>query len=183
MKEKEADGSADDCGHEHKLNYEVDEILHPATMVDLSISCKKLVNLDTFSETDPYCIVYIREDEKSSWKTIGQTETIMNNLNPDFSTQISVSYYFEKRQHIKFEVWNFDTEGKSELVGCLETEMGKIMAGKSAFKGDLDLPDGSSKKRGKIFVRATSEGDCNDEIHAEISAKLVSIKPFFSCGY
>lgn len=32
-------------------------------------------------------------------------------------------------------------------------------------------------------MKATSEGDCNDEIHAEISAKLVSIKPFWSCYY
>jgi hypothetical protein len=35
---------------------------------------------------------------------IGQTETVQDNPNADFATPISVAYYFEELQTLKFDV-------------------------------------------------------------------------------
>ena len=50
--------------------------------VNLFVSGRKLKNLDYFSKSDPRCILF--EQKGNSWQKIGQTEIIMNNLNPDF---------------------------------------------------------------------------------------------------
>jgi hypothetical protein len=39
----------------------------------------------------------------------GKTETIMNNLNPDFTKIFTIDYFFEKEQYIKIEVYDYDS--------------------------------------------------------------------------
>ena len=68
-------------------------------MVTLYLSCKNLINLDYGSETDPVIRVYIREDHggqscDEDWILLGETERLMNTLNPQFSTPIKVNYFF-----------------------------------------------------------------------------------------
>ena len=60
--------------------------------IELSISCKKLRNMDILSRSDPVCFLYnyamaadlsptdIADD--SAWSLVGRTEMIDNNLNP-----------------------------------------------------------------------------------------------------
>ena len=62
--------------------------------VELFISGRKLKDLDTFSKSDPQCRLY--EWKNNQWMKIAQTETIMNNLNPDFKTSFTCAYFFEK---------------------------------------------------------------------------------------
>ena len=50
--------------------------------VNLFVSGRKLKDLDTFSKSDPRCILY--EKRNNNWVKVGQTEQIMNTLNPDF---------------------------------------------------------------------------------------------------
>ena len=64
----------------------------------LYISCNKLLNKDTFSCSDPFCKMYIREEKKPlpPWSLVGDTETIHDSLDPTFATPFTVKYYFEK---------------------------------------------------------------------------------------
>ncbi len=62
--------------------------------ITLYISARNLKNLDVFTKSDPRCEV--QEFVNNKWVVIGKTETINNNLNPDFKTSITMSYYFEK---------------------------------------------------------------------------------------
>ena len=32
----------------------------------------------------------------NNWKLLGKTETMKNNLNPDFTKEFNINYYFEK---------------------------------------------------------------------------------------
>ena len=50
--------------------------------VNLFVSGRKLKNLDTFSKSDPKCLLFEQLDGK--WNKIGETETVKNSLNPDF---------------------------------------------------------------------------------------------------
>ena len=83
--------------------------------------------------TDPFCKMWIRENKTPlpPWTAVGATETIMDSLNPDFTTPIVMNYYFERKQHLKFEI--YDQDGKNQEEGAqgvckLETTMATILA-------------------------------------------------------
>jgi hypothetical protein len=71
--------------------------------------------LDFFSKSDPICIV--AEMREGKWCEVGRTEQILNNLNPNFETLISLQYFFEKEQNLKFTMIDEDGHGKSDLIG------------------------------------------------------------------
>ena len=62
----------------------------------LTFSGENFDKLDLMSKSDPYVIVYQRFSRGDKWEEVGRTETIQNNSSPDFTTTISVVYYFEK---------------------------------------------------------------------------------------
>ena len=52
-------------------------------------------------------------------------------MNTDFTSSIKLDYFFEKKQFIKFSVFDVDgKEHKLELIGESETIVSKIMADK-----------------------------------------------------
>ena len=63
--------------------------------VNLYISGRELKDLDTFSKSDPVCRLY--EKRNGQWISVGQTERINDNLNPNFEQAITVPYFFEKK--------------------------------------------------------------------------------------
>ena len=62
--------------------------------VELSFSCTKLLDLDTFSKSDPFAVLYRATNEgyKKSWSKVGRTEVIYDNLNP--KVRINVGMIF-----------------------------------------------------------------------------------------
>jgi hypothetical protein len=86
--------------------------------VELSISGRKLRDLDVFSKSDPQCMVY--EMVNTQWALIGKTEQIINNLNPDFKTRIVMNYFFERAQNLKFVLIDGDgSKDDYETIGEL----------------------------------------------------------------
>lgn len=83
--------------------------------VELGISGRKLKDLDTFSKSDPQCMVY--EMVNNNWVLKGKTEQIMNNLNPDFKTRLTMNYFFEKSQQLKFVMIDGDGAGSYDTIG------------------------------------------------------------------
>ena len=51
------------------------------SLVELSFKCNNLPNLDRFSQTDAFIVLYV-EEHKDAWKKKGRTEIIFNDLNP-----------------------------------------------------------------------------------------------------
>ncbi len=64
--------------------------------IQISISCRNLVDLDIVTVSDPVVHVYIKNSLASNYFLIGKTEQIDNNLNPDFTTTFNIDFYFEK---------------------------------------------------------------------------------------
>ena len=83
--------------------------------VELFISARKLRDLDVFSKSDPQCRIY--EMIGSEWVLRGQTERMMNNLNPDFQTSVVLNYFFEKQQQLRFEMVDSDGHHSFDLIG------------------------------------------------------------------
>ena len=100
--------------------------LELVTKVQLHVSCHNVADMDVFSKSDPFVVVYTKNRQQWSngatgslyqqhrtnngWVEVGRTETIWNNLNPDFVNSFHLDYYFEEIQPLKFEVYDNDAE-------------------------------------------------------------------------
>uniref|UniRef100_A0A3B4C1G0 C2 domain-containing protein n=1 Tax=Pygocentrus nattereri TaxID=42514 RepID=A0A3B4C1G0_PYGNA len=63
----------------------------PATKVEITVSCRNLLDKDTFSKSDPSEYYFF------------QTEVIDNTLNPDFVRKFILDYFFEEKQNLRFD--------------------------------------------------------------------------------
>ena len=95
-----AEDAAKSCHHGTPCN----------SMVELMISCRDLVNMDVFSKSDPFVVAYLltRRNTSLEWKEIGRTETLMDNLNPDFKKSFLLDFTPDEKQLLKFEVYDLD---------------------------------------------------------------------------
>lgn len=127
----------------------------PATTVQLFISCRKLKNLDLMSKSDPFCEVFMKNDSRSQWLKVGQTDTVNNSLNPDFAVPITINYYFEKNQEIRFEVYDDDGSSREEQ-GKVTCKVGSLVGAKNqTYVADL-LDKSGRGDRGQIIVKSDS---------------------------
>uniref|UniRef100_A0A8C1PP26 Copine Vb n=1 Tax=Cyprinus carpio TaxID=7962 RepID=A0A8C1PP26_CYPCA len=96
----------------------------PATKVEITVSCRNLLDRDTFSKSDPR--------EYSQWKMklsfFGRTEVIDNTLNPDFVRKYILDYFFEEKQNLRFDFRLEKPLGSNEdgtFTICHKTEVVK----------------------------------------------------------
>ena len=59
------------------------------TKVELSFSCTDLLDMDVFSKSDPFIVLYTNtgytSQSNAGWIKLGRTEVIYDNLNPKVS--------------------------------------------------------------------------------------------------
>ena len=66
----------------------------PSTSVELSLSCDNLKDLDLISKSDPFCVVYYKDNSKQSqFMEVGRTETIDDNLSPVWQNMWIVTWH------------------------------------------------------------------------------------------
>uniref|UniRef100_A0A3B5MKU2 Uncharacterized protein n=1 Tax=Xiphophorus couchianus TaxID=32473 RepID=A0A3B5MKU2_9TELE len=109
----------------------------PATKVEITVSCRNLLDMDTFSKSDP-----------SKRHDFGRTEVIDNTLNPDFVRKFMLDYFFEERQNLRFDL--YDVDSKSANL-------------QKHVSPSLDLPFShciQGKKCGTIIVKAEELNNC-----------------------
>ncbi|KAF6031304.1 CPNE9 [Bugula neritina] len=114
----------------------------PSSKVELTISCRNLIDADIFSKSDPMCVVFTKQFASDRWRELGRTETIWDNLNPDFVKKFELDYYFEEKQILKFEIYDIDSQSadlsKHDFLGTMECSLGEIVSAgrlKRALKG------------------------------------------------
>ena len=158
------------------------------TEVELSISGRNLLDLDTFSKSDPMCVVYSKDSEQGgdTWIEIGRTECIDNNLNPELATKINVEFTFEQQQLMRFEVYDMDSDLRDhDFIGSAECSLGQIVAsgGDKGSNGHvLKLINSNNSKLicGDLIVKAEELTDCKDEVEIKLGVNLtLPDKSFF----
>jgi Ca2+-dependent lipid-binding protein len=62
----------------------------------------------------------------NSWGLKGRTERKKDNLNPDFNEKITISYFFEKTQKLRFVMVDCDNEQTmaGDEIGTYECTLG-----------------------------------------------------------
>lgn len=88
--------------------------------------------------------------DSSSWKEIGRTESIKDNLNPHFSVHVTVPYRFEELQNIRIGLWDIDTKSRElhthDFLGDIRTTLGDLVAAGVSTK-PLSYPNVKDNKK------------------------------------
>lgn len=68
--------------------------INDLVQLELFVSARGLCDMDVFSKSDPYVKVFFKSGPGNQWTFIGRTETVDNNLNPNFKKSFVVDYIF-----------------------------------------------------------------------------------------
>uniref|UniRef100_A0A672JFE0 Copine Va n=1 Tax=Salarias fasciatus TaxID=181472 RepID=A0A672JFE0_SALFA len=144
----------------------------PATKVEITVSCRNLLDRDTFSKSDP-C---------KFGRSFGRTEVIDNTLNPDFVRKYILDYFFEEKQNLRFDVYDIDSKSpdlaKHDFLGQVHCTLGEIV-GSPASRLEKPLGGIPGKKCGTIILSAEELGNCRDYATMQFCANKLDKKDFF----
>ncbi|RWS12337.1 uncharacterized protein B4U79_04843 [Dinothrombium tinctorium] len=157
-------------------NLGIDSIFS-TTQIELSISCRNLLDCDILSKSDPQCIVYLKDSYGNQYYELGKTEIIYDNLNPNFVKKFILDYNFEAVQHLKFEVWDIDVGGR-DFLGVCETTLADIVANKGRqFKRPLTGVNG--KDCGEIIIVVEELSSCKQLVYFRFKANKLKKPVWF----
>ncbi|KAM3138198.1 hypothetical protein pb186bvf_009661 [Paramecium bursaria] len=139
--------------------------------VELFISCRDLLDLHTKKVSDPYVVMLVYFPP--SWQEYGRTQKIDNNIDPNFTKSITIQYNFQIQQHLRFQVYDYIDEKRSNLVGKVETTLSEIVGEKDQQK-TLTLYDDTNLKGGAILIRADYVNSCPDKVTIQLRGKNIS---------
>uniref|UniRef100_A0A4W6D9S7 Copine family member 9 n=1 Tax=Lates calcarifer TaxID=8187 RepID=A0A4W6D9S7_LATCA len=133
----------------------------PATKIEVTVSCRSLLDVDTFSKSDP-----------------GMTEVIDNTRNPDFVRKFVLDFFFEEKQNLRFDDFlgqTFCTLG--EIIGSTGGRLERTLSNSSQGK-DRPFPS-MRKKCGVIILTAEELSNCRDIATMQLCANKLDKKDFF----
>ncbi|XP_016343356.1 copine-8-like [Sinocyclocheilus anshuiensis] len=154
----------------------------PATKIEITVSCRKLLDMDTFSKSDPICVLYIQGIGNKEWREFGRTEVIDNTLNPDFVRKFILDYFFEERQNLKFDLYDVDSKSsnlsKHDFLGQAFCTLGEVVG---SLGGRMEKPLGGipGKKCGTIIVKAEELSNCRESVMMQFCGNKLDKKDFF----
>ncbi|XP_077983033.1 copine-8-like [Glandiceps talaboti] len=153
----------------------------PATKVELTVSCRNLLDKDVLSKSDPMCVLYTTQLGSTNFAEFERTEHIKDTLNPDFVRKFVIDYYFEELQKLKFDIYDVDSPRSAlsshDFLGRLECNLGEILG---APNQRLERPlKGPSRNSGKIIVSAEEVSDCKDVFTMQFKGTRLDKMDFF----
>ncbi|XP_015422114.1 PREDICTED: copine-8 [Myotis davidii] len=143
---------------------------------------KNLLDRDTFSKSDPICVLYIQGVGNKEWREFGRTEVIDNTLNPDFVRKFILDYFFEERENLRFDLYDVDSKSpnlsKHDFLGQVFCTLGEIVGsqGSRLEKPIVGIP---GKKCGTIILTAEELNCCRDAVLMQFCANKLDKKDFF----
>lgn len=151
------------------------EILKRQQKIEISLSCRSLLNQDITSKSNPFILFYLKDKTNNNSFTLkGETEIIKDNLNPNFVTTFIVDYIFEVKQECRFEVWYYESEQKSDILGSVTTSIGEIVGSKGQVLV-LNLLDYNQKKlESKIILLIRKVAQSNEKYLMKFKSENLS---------
>uniref|UniRef100_A0A3B3XE63 C2 domain-containing protein n=1 Tax=Poecilia mexicana TaxID=48701 RepID=A0A3B3XE63_9TELE len=144
----------------------------PATKIEVTVSCRNLLDMDTFSKSDPGKLSFF-----------GRTEVIENTLNPDFVRKFVLDYFFEEKQNLRFDVFTMATSlcFVQDFLGQIFCTLGEII-GSPGGRLERTLSGIPGKKCGSIVFTAEELSNCRVSTHLstmQFCANKLDKKDFF----
>ncbi|XP_042259866.1 copine-8 isoform X1 [Thunnus albacares] len=154
----------------------------PATKVEITVSCRNLLDRDTFSKSDPICVLYTQGMGNKEWREFGRTEVIDNTLNPDFVRKFILDYFFEERQNLRFDLYDVDSKSanlsKHDFLGQAHCTLGEVV-GSLGSRMEKALGGIPGKKCGTIIVKAEELNNCRESVMMQFCGNKLDKKDFF----
>ncbi|XP_016423946.1 copine-8-like [Sinocyclocheilus rhinocerous] len=154
----------------------------PATKVEITVSCRNLLDRDTFSKSDPICVLYTQTVAYREWREFGRTEVIDNTLNPDFVHKFMLDYFFEERQNLRFDLYDLDSKSenlsKHDFLGQMYCTLGELV-GSQGSRMERSLVGIPGKNCGTIIVKAEELGNCRESVLMQFCGNKLDKKDFF----
>ena len=149
--------------------------------LEISVSCEKLADTDTFSKSDPLCVMSWKDEKSGKWWEIGRTEVIKNTLDPSWRAKFIVEYMPEQTQVVSFEVYDWDTRNyklkNQDFLARLECPL-KLIATAQGRQYISCIKEGPSKK-GKFFIVAEEMAKVKDVVKMQVAARGLDKKDLF----
>lgn len=150
----------------------------PTSQVEMTLSCRNLMNTDVLSKSDPYCIVSMKDTHQDRYFEVGRTERIDDNLNPEWVKKFILNYNFETVQKMKFEVWDVDPSGQ-DFLGQFETTLADIVSFSGRqFVGTLTGIPG--RILGQIVIVTEEVASCKQIVRMKFNGKNLTKMSWFS---
>lgn len=141
--------------------------------VELFIECTDLVQLDTFSRTDPMCVLYAKR--LGQWMEYGRTESIPNMSHPKFVETFIIeanSTVYPRLRFSVFDLANFTSKDlrKHDFVGSIEIELDTLLESScGTLIRTLRVP-GDVKSRGYIHIYVDDVRDDKTNVRLHFGA-------------
>lgn len=150
----------------------------PTSQIEITLSCRNLINADVISKSDPYCVISLQEPCQKGYFEIARTETIDDNLNPEWEKKLILNYNFETIQKLKFEVRDEDFNGQYDFLGQFETTVSDIVSfSGNQFVGKLTgIPN---RNCGEIVIVTEEVVSCKQIVHIQFYAEGLSKLSWF----
>uniref|UniRef100_UPI0037E96C42 copine-9-like isoform X3 n=1 Tax=Semicossyphus pulcher TaxID=241346 RepID=UPI0037E96C42 len=155
----------------------------PATKIEVTVSCRSLLDVDTFSKSDPVVVLYLQGVGTKEWREFGRTEVIDNTRNPDFVRKFVLDFFFEEKQNLRFDVYNVDSRScniskHKDFLGQTFCTLGEII-GSTGGRLEKTLSGIPGKKCGVIIFTAEELSNCRDIATMQLCANKLDKKDFF----
>ena len=151
------------------------------------------------------CVTYVQPFGQNKWIEFHRTETVKNNQDPNFVSKVLISYRFEEKQPLLFEVYDTDSKDKDlsahDFLGTITISLGQLVANKRVrksmlnykevllliinnclccFQNKLQLSDRDGRLKSSYLVITAEElGMDRDEVILEMSGFKLDKKDFF----
>ncbi|XP_066942363.1 copine-8-like isoform X1 [Macrobrachium rosenbergii] len=154
----------------------------PTSLVEITVSCRNLRDTDVFSKSDPICVLLYQPFGSAQWTELKRTECIDNTLNPDFATKIPVTYHFEEQQHLKFLIYDIDSDSPNlahhDFIGEYECTLAQLVSARTVHKPLVNKE--YSGDNGSILLVTEELSSCKEELVVQFVGKKLENRSWFS---
>lgn len=143
-------------GHRGSLLVKAEETKASSEAVRFRFSASSLANMDgMFSKSDPFLVISRLREDKTSWTQVFKSETIDNNLNPNwrpFDLPAQQLCNGDHKRPLNLQVFDEDNGGRSQLIGQVTTTLEELIAkrGSNFVLHNEEL----KRKKGKKYTNA-----------------------------
>jgi hypothetical protein len=159
--------------------------LKMSSQIEMYVSAKKLPNKDTFSKSDPFCVMEIQEVKSGEFREVGRSEYMMDNLNPEFQKEFLVDYFFEEHQLVRVTFYDRDARSddlkKHDYMGHVDYAIGDLVAapGQTLHLQLLNKKNKVAKKDCVVTIRGEETSASKDIIKLTMRGEKLDKKDFF----
>jgi len=167
-------------GKSEEVNLKVEAALMDSRTFLITLSCRGLRVMDTFSKSDPMCVVFRKCGVRGEWEEVGRTETLENTLDPEWQTSFTLDYFFHQTQNLRFVIYDIDDDTgdltSQDPLGTAECRLGQVVAAPGHQK-ELYLSPHKTEPGdcGVINVRAEELADgTRDRVTLEFATLVIT---------